>query len=235
MKKLFLLICLGGLISPARAQKGLHVGVDGAANLTFIINQNNYGGREYNYAPTYHFAGGISAGYNFDHHFGFQAEAWTSHEGQNYAEDIANGIHYKRAVDLYYTNVPILFKYSGGAEYPTRFYLMFGPQFGFLRKATNTIDSSDKHTTFSVTDRFNKTDLELVLDLGSDFTIYHNFYASAGIRFNYGLNDINAPAWHSKNFNGQYNPSGNSFGGVHIGIHYVFGPPVPTLKDELKK
>lgn len=236
MRKVILsLILCSALAIPAMAQKGLNVGLDGAANLTFIINQNTYGHAEYNYAPTYHLAGGMSLGYNFDHHFGLQAELWTSHTGQNYAQDLSNGTTFKRAVDLYYTNIPLLFKYSGGAEYPTRFYLLFGPQISYLRKATIKIDSGDTHSMITATDRFNKTDIELVLDLGSDFTIYHNLYASAGIRFNYGLNDINAPDWQIKNLHGIYNASTDAWGGIHIGIHYVFGPPVATLKDELDK
>jgi opacity protein-like surface antigen len=236
MRRFFLLtIAVCCWITAATAQKGFNLGLDGAANLSFIINQNTYGHPEYNYAPTYHFAGGLSAGYNFDHHFGLQAELWTTHAGQNYAQDLADGATFKRAVDLYYTNIPLLFKYSGGAEYPTRFYLLFGPQLSYMRKATITIDSANTHSKITATDRFNKTDIELVLDLGSDFTIYHNLYASAGIRFNYGLDDINAPDWQIKNLHGMYNPSTTAWGGIHIGIHYVFGPPVATLKDELDK
>lgn len=216
----FLCLLLAG---NAGAQKGLDIGLDGAANLIFVINQNNYGRTELEYAPTSGFAGGISVGYNFDKHFGIQIEGWHVMEGQHYKLSTISGVDITRKLDLMYNQIPLLFKYSGGGDFGTRFYFMFGPQLGFLQSAHETIQGSgpDNENRLDITSRFQKTDVGLVLDLGSDFNITHRIYMSAGLRFNYGLNDINAPAWRIRNHDGNYGPSQNAYGGVHIGLHYM--------------
>jgi hypothetical protein len=203
------------------AQKGFHAGLSGGYNLTFIINQNNYGGPEYEYAPTYGYMYGLSAGYNFDKHFGLQAEGEMSKQGQHYShEDMDHNI-LTRNVDLTYMHVPLMFKYSGGGNYPTRFYIMAGPQFSYLQSAHISVKSNEQNTSQSVPDRFVHNSVEAVLDLGSDFTIYKNLYGSAGLRFNYGFNDINAPAWRIPNLTGLYDGSQNALSGVHFGLSYM--------------
>ncbi len=215
------------------AQTGMHIGVDGAFNGTFIINQNNYGHEtgELEYAPTFGYTVGGSAGYNFNNHLGVQVEVKHSLQGQKYA-DIVRGVDVDRSVRLQYTHIPLLFKFSGGGHYATRFYLLAGPQFSFLNKAQETFSSSDqsvfRNYSENRTERFNRRDLQLVLDVGSDFVLYKNFYASTGLRFNYGLWDINADGFKIQNPGRTSSISQNALGGIHFGIHYVFGPPVPV-------
>jgi len=45
MKKIFILSAFFLSSLHVFAQKGFHIGLDGSANLTFIINQNNWGRR----------------------------------------------------------------------------------------------------------------------------------------------------------------------------------------------
>jgi hypothetical protein len=209
----------------AFAQQGFHVGLNGSANLTFIINQNNWGRPELEYAPTIGYTGGMALGYNFDRHFGIQAELLSSKQGQNYHEENASLVKTERTIGLTYTHFPLLLKYSGGGDYPIRFYLMAGPQFSFLRHATETFssDTMEQSIDHDVTDRFEPQDIELVFDLGSDFTLSGNWYMSTGLRFNYGLKDINRPNWQIPGPNKMYSRSQNALGGVYVGVHYVFG------------
>ncbi|RYD76391.1 MAG: PorT family protein [Sphingobacteriales bacterium] len=211
------------------AQNGLHVGIDGAFNGTFIINQNIYADmqdqRELDYAPTFGYTAGFAAGYNFGNHFGLQAEIKHSLQGQKYA-DVQSNINIDRIVRLKYTHIPVLFKFSGGGNYATRFYVMAGPQFSFLQSAHEKYSSATESYDVDRTNRFNNRDLQLVLDLGSDFVVYKNLYASTGLRFNYGLWDINADGFKLTGPSRTSDISQNALGGIHVGLHYVIGPPV---------
>ena len=228
--KYTLLVLFISIVTNSHAQTGLHIGVDGAFNGTFIINQNIYDlpTGELDYAPTFGYTVGGAAGYNFNNHFGVQAEVKHSLQGQKYA-DIRDGKDVNRSVRLTYTHIPIMFKYSGGGNYATRFYVMAGPQFSFLNKAHEKMESAMISYDEDRTARFNNRDMELVLDLGSDFRITGNFYASTGLRFNYGLWDINADGFKIKDPGRTTNISQNALGGVHMGIHYVFGPPLEVV------
>jgi hypothetical protein len=210
------------------AQQGFHAGLNGSGNLTFIINQNNWGRPELEYAPTIGYTGGMELGYNFDRHFGLQAELIASKQGQNYQEENTALVKTNRSIDLRYTHFPILIKYSGGGDMAIRFYMMAGPQFSFLRHARETYssDTMAQSIDHDVTERFEPSDVELVFDMGSDFTLWGNWYMSTGLRFNYGLKDINDPDWQIAGPGKFYSRSQNALGGVYVGVHYVFGKPV---------
>ncbi|MGZ5244687.1 MAG: porin family protein [Bacteroidia bacterium] len=222
-----------GMAGKSYAQTGLHIGIDGAFNGTFIINQNIYDLKtgELDYAPTFGYTLGGAAGYNFNNHIGVQAEVKYSLQGQKYSDNV-QGVNVDRSVRLTYTHIPILFKFSGGGHYATRFYVMVGPQFSFLNKAVDKFESANNAVYPSYnedrTNRFNNRDLQLVLDLGSDFVVYKNLYASTGLRFNYGLWDINADGYKIQDPGRTSSISQNALGGIHFGLHYVFGPPVPV-------
>src|SRR5438093_397204 len=136
MKKIYVFFVFICSLSGAFAQKGFHAGLEGAFNAVFIMRQETYGQTELDYAPTFGWAGGIVTGYNFDNHFGLQLEGMYSKQGQHYNKQVANGPTTVRNVDLYYYHIPLLFKYNGGAQYPTRFYVMAGPQLSVLSSAS---------------------------------------------------------------------------------------------------
>ena len=224
MKKLILTQAfLVSLVAFASAQKGFHAGLEGAFNVPAIINQDAYGQQELDYTLTTGWADGVVVGYNFDNHFGFQLEGVSSSQGQHYIKKAANQPTIYRNVDLNYTHIPLLFKYSGGAQYPTRFYLLAGVEMSMLNKASIYYKDSATPSTIDARNRFNNRDWALVFEFGSDFTLYKGLYLSAGLRFNYGLTDINTPDFRIKNHSGIYNASRNALGGINVGLHYVFG------------
>lgn len=224
MKKIYFTLLLLIFVLPAGfAQKGFHLGGEGGYNATFIVYQQTYGETELDYALTTGGFGGLVAGYNFDNHFGLQVEGLFAGQGQNYSKEMVNEPTTYREVKLSYFHIPFLFKYSCGAQYPTRFYLLAGPQLGILNSATIHYKDGGTEYTIDAKNRFTKNDWELVFELGSDFTITQGLYASTGLRFNYGLTDINDPAYRIPNHNGIYNASLNALGGINVGLHYVFG------------
>ena len=115
--------------------------------------------------------------------------------------------------------------------------MLVGPQFCFLQKAeqTYTVDGNDfsfekedkDGDTFDVgatdiKDRYNDTDISLVLDLGADiFVVEGMLYLSAGARVFYGLTDINASAYQIENHEGKYEPSHNAGVTFMFGLHYI--------------
>ncbi len=224
MKKLLALSAIVLLsITGAYAQKGFHAGLEGEFNAVFIVNQETYGGTELHYAATTGGAGGVVLGYNFDQHFGLQLEGLYGNQGQHYDLQVANSPTIYRKVDLVYIHYPFFIKYNGGAQYPTRFFIMAGPQYSALNKATIYYDDGTSKSTTDAKNRFQSGSWEIAFELGSDFTIYKGLYASTGIRINYGLTDINAPGFRIPDRNGIYKASTNAWGGINIGLHYVFG------------
>jgi hypothetical protein len=223
MKKIFIISSIiFTSIFGANAQKGFHAGLEGEFNAIFIMNQETYGETELHYAATTGGAGGVVLGYNFDKHFGLQIEGLYAKQGQNYDLQVVNSPTIYRSVDLVYIHYPFFIKYNGGAQYATRFYIMAGPEYSILNKASISYDNGSGKSTMDAMNRFEKSSWEAAFELGSDFTIYKGLYASTGIRLNYGLTDINAPDYRMPDRNGIYKASTNVWGGVNIGLHYVF-------------
>lgn len=230
MKKILLsILAITSVFLSAHAQKGFHLGLHGGGGLVFIANQNNYGDPELEYSPKLGYMFGAEAGMNFIDNLGVQLEANFTRQGQNYEDKIDNNTIF-RDVTLKYTQFPVLLKYSGG-NYLTRFSAMFGPYFGYLNSATLyykenevVINEKDLKDRQDITDRFEKWDMGLVLDIGSDFKLVDNLYASTSLRFSYGLKDINVPAWQIKSpTSAKYEKSTTGLAMVLVGVHYLFG------------
>jgi len=222
MKKIYITsLFLISLLPMASAQKGFHIGLEGAYNASFIMNQDAYGEQELDYTATMKWAGGAEIGYNFDRHFGLQAEIITSNQGQHYLKQVAGQPTIYRNVDLNYTNIPFFIKYSSNGNYQARFYLMAGPQLSLLNTASIYYKDAQSEYTIDAKPRFNSQDWAVAFEFGVDVTLIKNMYASAGLRFNYGLTDINSPDYRIVNHDGIYQGSRNVIGGINVGLHYV--------------
>jgi hypothetical protein len=221
------------------AQKGKEVvlGVGGAFTTVWIINQSFYGEPEVDYAPKTGYAASLNLGYNFTENISALAELQYSLQGQKYDGDQKiGGTEYKalRDIDLRYLNIPLFFKYAFGSG-GTKFRFMAGPQVGILLEANQDYTRDGEKVgppvtnldgdTFSpyagdITERFQKNDFSLVLDIGADIHLSDLFYINAGIRGNYGLTEINAAPYRIKNMDGEYSASNNLWGGIYFGINY---------------
>ncbi len=240
-KTLITFIIIGLAITTANAQKDKHfeIGLQGGFGSTWVINQNNYGLEEMDYDYKFGPMFNLQLGYNFNESIGLFTEIGTSAQGQKYFDTWGNN-DIEREVKLNYLNVPLLFKYSYG-ESRARFRLLAGPQFCFLQKAEqeytkngvnaegefeledldgNKFDPAAK----DIKDRLNSMDIAIVVDLGADiFVVPGMLYASVGVRFWYGLTDLNVDAYHLENMDGNYDPSHNAAVMGLVGFHYIIG------------
>lgn len=242
MKKLMLFfISLVFLSVATNAQKGKEIilGVGGAVTNTWIVNQNFYGEPEVDYAPKVGYAASLNLGYNFTGNIAMLTELQYSHQGQKYeGEQHWSGNDFEdvtRDIKLYYLNIPVFFKYAFGKDL-TKFRFMIGPQFGILMNAeqeylrdgikqpTTAYDLNNNPfitTETVIKDRYENLDIGVAIDIGTDITLSDLFYINAGIRFNYGLKDINAEPYQLDNYQQEpYELSNNLWGGLYIGINY---------------
>jgi len=228
----------------AYAQKGVHLGVEGAFNSVWIVNQNNYGTLDrfsdplvrkselaYKYKFGYHV--GAQFLYNFGKSLGLQVETFYYKGGQNYEDNMQEGpgrINVKRFVDLSYVQIPISFKYIAGKRTRVKFYTNLGLQFGFLvsrneKVLMNNVLKVDS-SGLSVEEKFKNFDIGIQFGLGTHIYCTEHIYFSLGFSSYYGLRDLNGAAindldWFSKN-DVQYQRSHNFRAGLQIGLHYSF-------------
>jgi hypothetical protein len=237
MKKLYTAIVAALLIAsiPAVAQKGLYVGVSGAIQSTWVTNQNNYGLPEMDYNTTFHGAANINIGYDFTDHLGVKAEVGYATYGQKYKDQKGDST-LSREVKMNHYTIPVMFKYRVGGKV-TKFYVAVGPQFDLLSSASQTYtlnnhDYVDTLNTLSgkpfnvgasdITDRYNSLDIMARMDLGVDITLIEHLVIELGLKFGYGLMDINASDFQLPDHSGAYHPSHNVFGGLVLGVNWHF-------------
>lgn len=167
MKKLICLLSFVALVGTANAQKGvvdvtgLHLGLQGGFNSVWILNQNNYGFQELEYARKFGFSTGLALGYNFKNNLGIQVDINYATMGQDYfdiSKDFsnidANGdnkpekVETYRYVDLSYVQVPLQFRYQSirTKKQMISFHAMAGPVLGFLSAADMYYEADTTYT-----------------------------------------------------------------------------------------
>lgn len=231
MKKyLLILVCTFIMALPAaHAQKGFHIGVNGAAINTYLVDNKLYG--DVDYAPKFTLGSlfGASVGNNFTNQFGLEIEVNYARLGQQYQyKDSLNqapGVTKSTGkITLDYIQVPVMLKLTGG-DFKTRFSAMMGPQFSFLSNATNR--RPDNNGAKEAKDDFNGTDIGLLLQFGSDISLTNDLYLNLGLRMYYGFLQANdnlkvispSPFGNTKQVEDHLQ---NAYGGINIGLHYIF-------------
>jgi hypothetical protein len=192
---------------------------------------------EMDYVPTIGGSGNIHLGFDFNKSVGLKLEAGYQMLGQRY-KDTYNDTAYTRTVTLNYIQLPLLFKYRTNGEV-ARFYFAIGPQFNFLMSANQVYYKQEVVNTDSIynpisnqrikvgeetiTDRYTSFDVMGRLDLGVDISFTPNLFLNVGATMAYGFMDINATDWRIPDHSsGTYSPSHNIFGGINVGINYIF-------------
>lgn len=242
MKKVYTLLLALMFVAPASyAQKGLNIGLNGQYTTISIVNQNAWGNdREYDYAVTTGFAYGFDIGYNFTNEVGIYTGYGMMTLGQDYTDSYRpDGTDVKsdweRTLRMQYNVIPIMFKFTGD-ENRVNFIGGFGMLYAMMKSAEQTWtkdgnpytefiempdDASYELTATDVTDRFEKTDIIVNLELGARIFVLNDLYVDATFNFGYGLKDINASDWQMNNNGGEYNASHNAYGGFKIGVAYI--------------
>lgn len=233
MRKVLLVVLLLPLFAVSGySQQGFHVGVTGNLNSVWIINQNAYGLKEYDYKLDIGGGGGIALGYNLTDHFGFQAEVKSSKQGQKYVDHRNSSL--VRDVTLNYVAIPVLVKVIGGSS-NVRFYADAGIQYNILSNARLSGEYDILLLNTNAREMFNKSDVGFNFGLGGDISLTDYLYLNVGMSFYYGFNDINAASgsglraykfntwqWPDQQGSGVYKASKNGTGGFNVGIHYLF-------------
>ncbi len=255
MKKYILAAFVLVLVN-VNAQKGFHIGASGTFAATFIYTQNNYGtlapfelgvvrASEMNYKFTLGGRGGVVLGYNFKHNWGLQAEVQYLSTGQKYEDnftgpaDLPSGkvggggarVNVKRDIRLTYVRIPLMAKYISNGGHVAKFYCALGPEFGvrILAKEEVRIANRIYQDTlgFSPDQKFQRFDLGVALQLGTEIFVTDNLYLDIGLSGVIGAWDINGKAlknidWYSKN-DLNYQKSFVTNVGIVAGIHYIIG------------
>jgi hypothetical protein len=249
MRRLLLLIGMLGSCNLAFSQgAGFEVGLKTGINNTWIIIDNELKNNEhhkshFNVKPN---PIGVSAGYKINEQASVMMEGFWSKQGANFdMKDDAGNVVGEKEIKLEYLVVPLLFKFTGASE--TRFAMQIGAQMAFLLEGneTNTLNQdvtinntytgtprtiqkgeyllattdADKQT--DKTGKFNKKDINAVVDLGVEHDFNPDCYLSAGLRLVYGFKDIRAEESEASQYDlDKYTLRYNVTGGIHVGIHW---------------
>jgi len=218
---------------PAIAQKGLYFGLAGTIQSTWVTNQNNYGLPEMDYKTAYGGAANLNLGYDFTNHLGVKIEVGYGKFGQKYTDKMGDST-FSREIKMNHLMIPILLKYRTGGSI-AKFYVAIGPQFDMLLSANQSYIMNGKNyedsletvsgKTFvvgqeEIKERFSSMDVFVRMDLGVDITVVKHLMIEFGIKFGYGLMDLNSTDYRLKDHSGTYHPSHNVFGGLTLGLNY---------------
>jgi len=172
MKKLLLPICLllSGVVT-ANAQ-GVAIGLRAGLN---IANQSiSASGVSISPDSRVSFLAGAYAKIMVSDKIGVQPELFYSSIGAKWP-DSGSGVE---TVKTDYLTLPVFFRYN----VTDNFHLLAGPQFGILMSAKGT----DNSGTQDLKDQLKSSDFSGVVGAGVDFGPIN-----AGLRYNFGLSDIN--------------------------------------------
>ena len=201
--------------------KGLHVAAVYQLHSKWISKQNTYesfGKNKLSYTFGLGNAYGLAVGYDFSSIFGMQIEYIAQSEhGQDYEEIIKKKV-VKKSMALNYTQFPLLFKLkssrmSGFTNKPLVINYLAGIQYGVLKSAQLTVNNQ----SMDISNRFLHTDFAAIFGVETDVFLSHRLFFSSGIRFEYGLKDINAEGWKMQNAG----KSQNILSGISFGLHYM--------------
>jgi len=204
----------------AFSQPGLHIGVFGTFNNTWIEKQDNYGtlapfqnpvvrASELAYKYTWGGNGGVQVGYNFNKHWGVEAAILYNSTGQNYNDNFsgpatipegtfgAGGapVNVQRSIKLTYLQVPLMGKYTVGSR-KLKFFAAWGPQVGFRTSAREQVKIAGyvylpDSLAFTPGQRFQTFDLGLAVQAGVQVYFTRHIYAEFGLSAYQGVLDIN--------------------------------------------
>lgn len=215
MKNLLLLVLFALLSAVAYSQKGLHLGVKGTPQNTWMFNADDSDDPDFLYVPTFRSSFGASFSYFLSDAVGVGVDILYSMQGQRFEvneQDIFNKTNYLK--------IPILFHFHSNDESAALFYLNAGPQFGILTSSSVVVDlpfigSSELDTT----DEYQALNIGAVLGLGVGFNIADFLMLTTGLRFDYAFTD--AEDKEAIVFPGSRAPTNNATAGFEIGLRFV--------------
>ncbi len=233
MKKLTIIIILlfmflNSILVNAQEKKSLWLNLTSGLNSIWIINQNEYGNPEFEYASSFGLTGGMGLTYFYKRHWGLNASLMVSKLGQNYSGVQAGG-DTDRKIKLLYLEIPLMvMKDIPGQQYPT--WISFGPDVLILLNAeqqyTRTggypLPNPDGMIDGNVKNRYSPIDVALSFSVNRMYNL--DYFRKMMLLFSMngalGLTDINSKDWQIPNTHNEYKGSHNFYIGIKVGIMF---------------
>lgn len=199
------------------AQKGLHAGLKGAPQSTWMFNGDDSDNANWLYVPTFRSSFGANFAWFFSDAVGLGVDVIYSNQGQRYEFNELELFTKTR-----YLKIPVLFHYHSGFDGTAFFYLNAGPQFAILSSATGETDVPFLGPVgLDISENYSALNIGAVLALGSGFHLTDFLQLTVGIRLDAGFTDAedkNGPFFAAQpNRPATYNVTG----GLEIGVRYV--------------
>lgn len=199
------------------AQKGLHVGLKGAPQSTWMFNGDDSDNSNWLFVPTFRASFGASFAYFFSDNAGLGVDLTYSAQGQKYE---LNGVD--AFTKLSYFKIPVLFHYHSNAESSALFYLNVGPQFSLLTSGqTETTLPFLGVTALTNSDNYENLNIGAVLALGAGFNLTDFLMLTTGLRFDFAFTDAENKASGLYSLDEDRRPNHNATAGLEIGLRYV--------------
>jgi len=229
MKKVLFTLALAMAAITTQAQS-FRLGLGGGINNTWLANKNvSDQGDKLDFAVSFGGSIGLEGLYNFNEKSGISFGFLYSGHNQKY-EGKSGSATQKQQVNMKYLDIPVLFRLTSTSGT----YFEVGPQLGLLMAAKDKGDANDGDVKSS----FNSTNLAAVLGFGVDVDASESVIISIGLRLGYGFTDVTKEysasdvpddigfSTFSAHFDDKnkfdYKPTNRIFGGLHLGVSYIF-------------
>jgi hypothetical protein len=228
MKKLLLI----GLILVASAglyaQEGLHIGIMGAPQNTWIFNQQPLDSTrgDFDYKITWGFAGMFKLGYNFGPPFGIHTGVIYSSQGQKFTTVDSTGKVVLTNRHLSYLKIPLLIHINSDPA-PVIFELEFGPQLGLLLDSEISDDGTPLVFPFDQDQLYKLNDLSLAWSIGLEIVLTKGVSVVLQHRGDYSIFDIENKSFTFQNqgvYNAERDVAYNCTLGIMGGFNFCFIP-----------
>lgn len=185
MKKIFLIIAASASCTLAMAQQGVHIGVIGGPQATWLLNKNDSDDPSVKYKNGFKGYFGATVDYHFIDKLGVGVELLYSFQGQKYSD---GSVVLKR--DVNYFKLPVLLNFNTSPEHVVMLVGKVGPEFSFLTHASQSQGGGTiPLTNIDVRSSYTKVNVGAVFGLGLGINIKKIVILSGGIRLDAGLTD----------------------------------------------
>jgi opacity protein-like surface antigen len=202
------------VITGAKAQKGLYVGVQGAAQVSVMFNETDADQPGADYKSKFGTAFGVNAGYNFGKHMGVGTEVTYATIKQRY---IDNSSSFTQKFN--YLKIPVLFTYNTNPERKVMFTAKAGPQLGILLRSKIT-DASNSALNGNTKDQYKKLTFGAMAGAGVRMRMLDNVYLDAGLHVDGTISNTENKDY--KGFAANRSKAHDLNMGLEVGIKYFF-------------
>jgi hypothetical protein len=176
-------ISINGMTDTVSAQYGYQLGVEGAPQLSWLVNKDDESSKFFNPQTTMNGSIGIMYEYEFTKNIGLGVDAIYSVQGQNYQ---FSGIEFSRRVS--YCKIPVMFCFNPEIGPGMRLIGKIGPQLGILSSA-ELIDNNGVAIIKDQTKAYQNNDYGGVVMGGFGFGITNQLYTDLLLRYDYSFSN----------------------------------------------